>query len=412
MGGFQAWFDRDIQAAGRLAETLQNRTEKMLKVAIIGCGKIADSHAAQIQRIPGCEIVGVCDLEALMAKQLFERFPIRQHFSDLDKLFKQARPDVVHITTPPQSHFELGRQCLERGSHVYLEKPFTLNTPDAEKLISLAQRKGLKLTAGHDDQFRPAARRMRSAVQNGYLGGRPVHMESHYCYEMSGTSDYAKALLADKQHWVRKLPGQLLHNIISHGIARIAEFLTMDTPEVVVQGFVSPVLKQMGEQEIVDELRVLISEEERTTAYFTFSSQMRPALHQFRIYGPKNGLLLDQDNETLVRLRGARYKSYVEHFISPLALATQYVGNTAQNVRMFLGNDFHMKSGMKFLIESFYRSIQENTPVPISYPEILRTSRIMDSIFAQVRARQARHFEPGSRTNGLTQSVAPSPQLR
>lgn len=131
-------------------------------------------------------------------------------------------------------------------------------------------------------------------------------MESHYCYEMSGTSDYAKALLADKQHWVRKLPGQLLHNIISHGIARIAEFLTMDTPEVVVQGFVSPVLKQMGEQEIVDELRVLISEEERTTAYFTFSSQMRPALHQFRIYGPKNGLLLDQDNETLVRLRGAR----------------------------------------------------------------------------------------------------------
>lgn len=105
-------------------------------------------------------------------------------------------------------------------------------------------------------------------------------------------------------------------------------------------------------------------------------------------------------------------KSYVEHFISPLALATQYVGNTAQNVRMFLGNDFHMKSGMKFLIESFYRSIQENTPVPISYPEILRTSRIMDSIFAQVRARQARHFEPGSRTNGLTQSVAPSPQLR
>ena len=47
----------------------------MLKVAIVGCGKIADSHASQIQRIEGCEIVGVCDREPLMARQLYERFP-------------------------------------------------------------------------------------------------------------------------------------------------------------------------------------------------------------------------------------------------------------------------------------------------------------------------------------------------
>ena len=47
----------------------------MLKVAIVGCGKIADSHAQQIQRIQACEIVAVCDREPLMAKQLYERFP-------------------------------------------------------------------------------------------------------------------------------------------------------------------------------------------------------------------------------------------------------------------------------------------------------------------------------------------------
>ena len=61
----------------------------------------------------------------------------------------------------------------------------------------------------------------------------------------------------------------------------------------------------MGETEILDELRVIISDEDRATAYFTFSSQMRPMLHTFRIYGPKNGLVLDQDHETLITLRGA-----------------------------------------------------------------------------------------------------------
>jgi predicted dehydrogenase len=217
-------------------------------------------------------------------------------------------------------------------------------------------------------------------------------MESYYCYELTETSAYAKALLADKQHWVRKLPGQLLHNIISHGIARIAEFLMTDTPQVIAHGFTSPLLASMGENEIVDELRVIISDERRTTAYFTFSSQMRPSLHQFRIYGPKNGLLLDQDNETLIRLWGTRYKSYLEQFVPPLALAKQYLGNVSRNARKFLASDFHMKSGMKCLIESFYRSITDGAPLPISYREILLTSRIMDTIFEQLRTKSVQNY--------------------
>ena len=357
----------------------------MLKVAIVGCGKIADAHASQIQRIAGCEIRGACDREELMAKQLCQRFGVSRHFSDLSRLLHEIRPDVVHVTTPPGNHFEIAEECLLQGSHVYVEKPFTVNTTEAERLIGLAKQRGLKITVGHDDQFRHAARRMRALVKAGYLGGGPVHMESYYCYEMAETSDYVQALLGDKHHWVRKLPGQLLQNIISHGIARIAEFLVTDAPQVIAHGFVSPLLRKLGEEQIIDELRVIISEERRVTAYFTFSSQMQPSLHQFRIYGPRNGLLLDQDNETLIKLRGARYKSYLEHFLSPLVFARQYIGNTAQNVQAFLSNDFHMKSGMKYLIESFYRSIVEGTPLPISYREILLTSRIMDSIFEQIR---------------------------
>src|SRR2546422_5214271 len=89
----------------------------------------------------------------------------------------------------------------------------------------------------------------------------------------------------------------------------------------------------MGESEIVDELRVIICEEERITAYFTFSSQMCPSIHQFRIYGPKNGLILDQDQETLIKLRGGRFKSYADIFIPPVIFAEQHLGNLIRNVR-------------------------------------------------------------------------------
>jgi predicted dehydrogenase len=354
----------------------------MLKVAVVGCGKIADSHVTQIQRIPGCEIVGVCDREPLMAKQLCERFPIKAYFGDISQLLDEASPDVVHITTPPESHYDLARKCLEAGCHVYVEKPFTLYESEARSLIELANANGRKITAGHDDQFSHVARRMRSLIRAGYLGGPPVHMESYYCYELRGA--YADALLADKNHWVRRLPGKLLQNIISHGIARIAEHLTTDSPRIVAYGFISPHLRQMGESEIIDELRVIISEDDGATAYFTFSSQMRPSLHQFRIYGLKNGLILDQDQETLIALPGTMLKSYMEKFVAPIKLAKQYCANVTNNLKTFGKRDFQMKSGMKYLIESFYRSIREDAPLPISYREILLTARIMETIFEQV----------------------------
>ena len=361
----------------------------MLKVAIVGCGKIADSHAAQIRRIAGCELVAVCDREELMARQLSERLRLKKHYSDVAELLNEADPDVVHITTPPQSHFDLARFCLQQGKHVYVEKPFTLNTRDAETLIDLAQKKALKITAGHNAQFHHAAQRMRRLVKTGYLGGSVVHMESYYGYPLEENSGYAKALLGDQEHWVRRLPGQLLHNIISHGIARVAEFLSGDNPRVIAHGFSSPMLRSMGEDKLVDELRVIISDENGTTAYFTFSSQMRPSPHMFRIYGTRNGLMIDEDNETLVRLKGTKLKSYAEHFLGPLMLASQYVGNTTSNIRAFLRNEFHNSASMKYLIEGFYRSITEGTPLPLSYREILLTSRIMDSIFEQLRDTSA-----------------------
>ncbi len=102
---------------------------------------------------------------------------------------------------------------------------------------------------------------------------------------------------------------------------------------------------------------------------------------------PKNGLILDQNQETLIKLRGTGFKSYGEKFIPPVIMAKQYLGNLRTNLGTFLAADFHMKSGMKYLIESFYHSIVNGAPPPIPYREILLTARIMDAIFAVLDAQ-------------------------
>jgi predicted dehydrogenase len=358
----------------------------MLKVAIIGCGKIADQHVEQIVLIPDCQIVGVCDREELMARQLQERLNTGACFTGVQELLDKAKPDVAHITTPPRTHFAVAKLCLEAGCHVYIEKPFTVDYSEAVELVALAERRGLKLTAGHNIQFSHAANRAREIVRSGYLGGPPIHLESYYCYDLSDPG-YAKALLGDSHHWIRSLPGGLLQNTISHGISRVAEYLTGDSPDVFAHGVTSRLLKSIGETKIIDELRVIINDG-TTSAYFTFSSQMRPGLNLLRLYGPKNGLVMDEQKQTVIKLRGSAYKSYLEQFLPSWDFAKQYVGNSLGNMKKFIKADFQGGYGMNFLIQGLYRSIREGGSPPIPYPEILRTARIMDDIFSQLSLAQ------------------------
>jgi predicted dehydrogenase len=204
----------------------------MLTIAIVGCGKVADQHVQAIQRITDCRIVAVCDRELLMAKQLGERFGISACFSDVNEMLRAASPNVVHITTPPQSHFLIARQCLESGCHVYLEKPFTITAGETESLIAFAESCGLKITVGHNYLFTLEMLEMRRLVKDGFLGGRPFHLESYWSYDLGDTS-YVGPVLGNRGHWVHQLPGQLFHNIISHGIAKLTEFLDDDLTEIV-----------------------------------------------------------------------------------------------------------------------------------------------------------------------------------
>lgn len=359
------------------------RRTQLIRVGIIGCGKIADEHAGHIRFIKDSKLIAVCDIDDIMAKQLYERFCAEKYYTNINDFLESSNLDVVHITTPPQSHYELAKICLNYGCNIYVEKPFSVNSNEASELIDLATTKNLKLTVGHNAQYSHASIAMRKLVEKGYLGGRPNHMESYFGYNL-GEPGYAKALLSDKSHWVRNLPGKLMHNIISHGISKIVEYFPSDNPTVIAHGFAGPMLMEIGESDIIDELRVIISDKKSTTAYFTFSTQMRPFLQQFRIYGNKNGLIIDENHQTVIKIKDKQYKSYLNQFLPPLDFSKEYFNNSCSSIAKFLKRNFHPNIGMKFLIESFYKSIQNEGPLPFSYGEILLTTKIMDQIFEQV----------------------------
>ena len=357
----------------------------MLKTAIVGCGKIADQHVAAMNRIEGCELVALCDREVLMARQLGERCGVPQEkcYGELSELLDEVKPDVMHITTPPQGHYPLARQCLEAGSHVYLEKPFTVTAGEAEELIGLAEEKRLNLAAGHNLQFTPEMLEMRAAVARGLLGGRPIHLESHFSYDL-GDATYVGPLLANRDHWVRRLPGRLFHNLISHGLAKLAEFLSDEWDELRAWAHQSPRLQDLGGQDVKDELRVFIRDRNGATAFFAFSTQMKPGLNLLRVCGPSQSILVDHASGSMIRLEDRPAKSYLTFLLPPLRMARQHSRCARRNFAGILRRRLYQDAGMKELIERFYRSIETGAPPPLPYREILLTARMMDEIFRQV----------------------------
>lgn len=115
--------------------------------------------------------------------------------------------------------------AIDAGCHIFVEKPLALDSKDAEVLIHFAERKNCKLTIGYTYYFDPIMRALRELV-NGWVLGEIMHLESFLGYDLNGP--YGKTVMEDDKHWVRRLPGGLLHNVIDHLLIRAIEFMLLE----------------------------------------------------------------------------------------------------------------------------------------------------------------------------------------
>lgn len=352
-----------------------------LKVAVVGCGKIADAHVEEIGKLENAAVVAVCDRELLMAEQLAVRYGVERHFDDLDAMLDACRPDVVHITTPPQSHAPLSRRALDAGCHVYVEKPFTVDRAEAASLLEHARAAGRQVTVGHSFAFDPLMVALRRLREEDLLG-EAVHVESTLGYNLAGP--FGAVLLADAGHWIHSLPGKLFQNNIDHVLHKIEEFIPEDRPWMHALG-----LRRRGgtfgdaRDALLDELRVVMRGE-RTTAYATFSAHATPVKHLLRVCGTRHTVTADFTARALVFDHADRLPSAVGRLLPAFALSREYARAGFRNVWRFARADFQFFAGMNALFRRFYASILEDGTPPISEATILRIAGWMDEIFAQL----------------------------
>jgi predicted dehydrogenase len=141
----------------------------VIKIAVVGLGKMGLSHLAIVNAHPEVELAAVCDASKYVLGVL-EKYTGVPTYSDYDAMLRELDLDAVLIATPSRTHASMVRKALERGLHVFCEKPFTLTVTDAEELTALAREKGLVTQVGYHNRFVGAFAEIKKLLDAGAIG--------------------------------------------------------------------------------------------------------------------------------------------------------------------------------------------------------------------------------------------------
>ena len=358
---------------------------RKLKIALVGCGQIADAHLQEMRKIAVAQPIAVCDHHLDLAKQAAARFEVPGVFDDTDRMLEEVRPDVVHVTTPPQTHRAVALRVLAAGAHLYMEKPFALDADEADEVLAAAKAAGRLVCVGHDNLFDPVWEEVRELHRSGRLG-RVVHVDSVQGYDLGGP--FGKAFASEPDHWVHRLPGGLFQNVMSHALYRITDFLPDDEPQVWATSFGSTPAGPTP-----TELRVMLRGAE-VTASLMFTSAVRPVQRVARVYGTRESVEVDLDGRTVRTYRQLKMPGAFAKIEAPFRQRREAAKALRRAVGGFLRGRIHYFAGMNKLFRLFYDAILTGGAPPISPGEIRRNTALMDEIFRHCAERQAPPARP------------------
>jgi predicted dehydrogenase len=187
----------------------------MVKFGVVGYGYWGPNIVRNLSQLEEVEVVAVCDKSPASRRRVEKAHPDVRVTADFAELMSSPDIDAIAVITPVWTHYELAKTALEHGKHVFVEKPFTSNTAQAEELIDLAARKNLKIMVDHTFLFTGAVQKIKRLLQEDALG-------KLYYY------DSTRVNLGLFQHDVN-----VIWDLAPHDLS-IIDHLIDETPEAVV----------------------------------------------------------------------------------------------------------------------------------------------------------------------------------
>jgi predicted dehydrogenase len=341
---------------------------KKSKAALIGCGAIAREHLAVLAELQNAEVAGICDLSAARAEATAERFKIKKWFTNHQQLLTESEPDLVHITTPPSSHFSIAKFCLSAGLNVICEKPITMNYDEFRILKELAVTSRCMLMESQQLRFHSSVLRIRDLLKSGELGDL-LEVQMFVAINSGAGSAYADR---NAPHFSSYLRGGVVGDFLPH----IAYLMHM---------FIGPAsdLRTIWSKRLVDsphpadEFRAIIKGE-HATGHVTFSGNAQPGGFWLTVVGTR--MRAEANLFELPRITFRRSRAGEPALMSLVDGVQESRDGLKGTIAAFWKKLSGVGSydGLTEIIEQTYRAVEMKEPQPIPLEEIDQVARLVD----------------------------------
>jgi predicted dehydrogenase len=157
---------------------------EVLKVGIMGTGRIASVLAETMVQMPEVCLYGAASRSLEKAEEFAARFSIKKAYGSYEELAADSEVQLIYIATPHSEHSRNARLCLEHGKHVLCEKSFAANYSQAKEMIDLAQEKNLMITEAMWVRYMPMADTLKEVLASGIIG-EPMTLTANLAYLVS-----------------------------------------------------------------------------------------------------------------------------------------------------------------------------------------------------------------------------------
>ena len=305
----------------------------MLKVALIGAGKMGISHLSILGGYANTDIVGVCDTSKMVTDFLTRQGKFNC-FADYNKMLAETKPDAVLVAVPTKFHYSIIKDLLQKNIHVFAEKPFCLTYEQSEELVKIAADKKLITQVGYHNKFIGTFREVKKIAASGALGD---------IYHFIGES-YGPVVVKKKSETWRSDPaegGGCLLDYASHVIDLLNDIVSP------VQSAKGTLLKSIYSGKVEDAVYSLLEMQSGQTGLLSVNwsdETHRKMTTQITLLGKKGKIVSDatelkiflkEENKDLglskgwsikditsltenvnFYLRGEEYSSQIDHFVN------------------------------------------------------------------------------------------------
>jgi predicted dehydrogenase/nucleoside-diphosphate-sugar epimerase len=351
-------------------------------VGLVGAGYVAAYHARALRSLPFVEIVGVADPDEARAKALAAQFGIPRVYSSLEAM-AEARPNVIHVLTPPASHAPLVLQALEMGCHVFVEKPMAESVADCDRMIACAREKGLVLSVNHSARMDPVVLEALELLRRGACG----EITGADFFRSSDYPAYAGGPAIPPQFRKGSYPFQ---DLGVHALYLLEAFLG-PTRRADIRFYASG----KGDPNLVfDEWRGQL-ECEKGTGGLYISWNVRPIQNELIVHGTRGVMHVDCYLQTLTVRKTYPAPKPVQRILGAGLGSLRMLWKVTGNTIRFATKRLLPSPGIHLSVVKFHEALHRGEAPPVSPEEGRRAIALLEEV--SHRADAAKHEYLGER---------------